>query len=49
MESTAHRQREADAPDVASAKLDYKHGYFADKTFGKFTQADKKTTSFSRR
>ena len=27
--------------DVASAKLDYKHGYFADKTFGKFTQADK--------
>lgn len=27
--------------DVANAKLDYKHGYFADKTFGKFTQADK--------
>ena len=27
--------------DVATAKLDYKHGYFADKTFGKFTQADK--------
>ena len=27
--------------DVASAKIDYKHGYFADKTFGKFTQADK--------
>jgi VWFA-related protein len=28
-------------PDQASAKLDYKHGYFADKTFGKFTAADK--------
>ncbi len=28
-------------PDMASAKLDYKHGYFADKEFGKFTQADK--------
>jgi hypothetical protein len=28
-------------PDVASAKLDYKHGYFADKEFGKFTAADK--------
>ncbi len=27
--------------DVVNAKLDYKHGYFADKTFGKFTQADK--------
>src|ERR1700678_3161233 len=27
--------------DVASAKLDYKHGYFAEKEFGKFTQADK--------
>ncbi len=27
--------------DVASAKLDYRHGYFADKEFGKFTQADK--------
>ncbi len=28
-------------PDVANAKLDYKHGYFAEKEFGKFTQADK--------
>jgi VWFA-related protein len=28
-------------PDVASAKLDYKHGYFAEKEFGKFTNADK--------
>ncbi len=28
-------------PDVASAKLDYKHGYFAEKDFGKFTAADK--------
>jgi len=28
-------------PDVASAKLDYKHGYFAEKEFGKFTSADK--------
>ncbi len=28
-------------PDVQSAKLDYKHGYFAEKEFGKFTQADK--------
>jgi VWFA-related protein len=28
-------------PDVASAKLDYKHGYFADKEFGRFTEADK--------
>ncbi len=27
--------------DVASAKLDYKHGYFADKEFGKFTSQDK--------
>ena len=27
--------------DVANAKLDYRHGYFADKEFGKFTQADK--------
>jgi VWFA-related protein len=27
--------------DVASAKLDYRHGYFADKEFGKFTQSDK--------
>jgi VWFA-related protein len=27
--------------DVATAKLDYKHGYFAEKEFGKFTQADK--------
>jgi VWFA-related protein len=27
--------------DVASAKLDYKHGYFAEKDFGKFTAADK--------
>jgi len=27
--------------DVANAKLDYKHGYFAEKEFGKFTQADK--------
>jgi hypothetical protein len=27
--------------DVASAKLDYKHGYFAEKEFGKFTNADK--------
>jgi VWFA-related protein len=27
--------------DVANAKLDYKHGYFADKEFGKFTEADK--------
>jgi len=27
--------------DVASAKLDYKHGYFAEKEFGKFTAADK--------
>ena len=28
-------------PDAASAKLDYKHGYFAEKDFGKFTAADK--------
>ena len=28
-------------PDAQSAKLDYKHGYFAEKEFGKFTQADK--------
>src|SRR6202789_3371626 len=28
-------------PDIQSAKLDYKHGYFAEKEFGKFTQADK--------
>ena len=28
-------------PDVANAKLDYRHGYFADKEFGKFTQSDK--------
>ena len=28
-------------PDVANAKLDYKHGYFAEKEFGKFTQTDK--------
>jgi VWFA-related protein len=28
-------------PDVASARLDYKHGYFAEKEFGKFTAADK--------
>jgi VWFA-related protein len=28
-------------PDVATAKLDYKHGYFAEKDFGKFTAADK--------
>ncbi|HEY4084374.1 MAG TPA: VWA domain-containing protein [Bryobacteraceae bacterium] len=27
--------------DVANAKLEYKHGYFADKEFGKFTAADK--------
>jgi len=27
--------------DSRSAKLDYKQGYFADKEFGKFTQADK--------
>ncbi len=27
--------------DVASAKLEYKHGYFADKEFGKFTASDK--------
>src|SRR6185437_8246039 len=27
--------------DAANAKLDYKHGYFAEKEFGKFTQADK--------
>ena len=27
--------------DAASAKLDYKHGYFAEKDFGKFTSADK--------
>ena len=27
--------------DVANAKLDYRHGYFADKEFGKFTRADK--------
>jgi VWFA-related protein len=27
--------------DLASAKLDYKHGYFAEKDFGKFTAADK--------
>ena len=27
--------------DVAGAKLDYRHGYFADKEFGKFTAADK--------
>ncbi len=27
--------------DVATAKLDYKHGYFAEKEFGKFTAADK--------
>ncbi len=27
--------------DVASAKLDYRHGYFAEKEFGKFTAADK--------
>jgi len=28
-------------PDLASAKMDYKHGYFAEKEFGKFTSADK--------
>ncbi len=28
-------------PDAASAKLDYKHGYFADKSFGKFNRTDK--------
>ncbi len=28
-------------PDVANAKLDYRHGYFAEKEFGKFTAADK--------
>ena len=28
-------------PDVQTAKLDYKHGYFAEKEFGKFTSADK--------
>ncbi len=28
-------------PDAADAKLDYKSGYFAEKEFGKFTQADK--------
>jgi VWFA-related protein len=28
-------------PDVSNAKLEYKHGYFADKEFGKFTAADK--------
>src|SRR6185437_15205066 len=28
-------------PDVANAKLEYRHGYFADKEFGKFTEADK--------
>ncbi len=27
--------------DATSAKLDYKHGYFAEKEFGKFTQSDK--------
>ncbi len=27
--------------DVATAKIDYRHGYFADKEFGKFTNADK--------
>jgi VWFA-related protein len=27
--------------DVQSAKLDYKHGYFGEKDFGKFTAADK--------
>jgi VWFA-related protein len=27
--------------DVQSAKLDYKRGYFAEKEFGKFTEADK--------
>jgi VWFA-related protein len=28
-------------PDSSSAKLDYRHGYFAEKDFGKFTSADK--------
>jgi VWFA-related protein len=28
-------------PDIAGAKLDYRHGYFAEKEFGKFTQTDK--------
>ncbi len=27
--------------DAASAKMDYRHGYFAEKEFGKFTAADK--------
>lgn len=27
--------------DAVGAKLDYRHGYFAEKEFGKFTQADK--------
>jgi VWFA-related protein len=27
--------------DIADAKLDYRHGYFAEKEFGKFTQTDK--------
>ena len=29
------------APDLQNAKLDYKRGYFAEKEFGKFTNADK--------
>ncbi len=28
-------------PDGSSAKMDYRHGYFAEKDFGKFTAADK--------
>jgi VWFA-related protein len=27
--------------DIAGAKLDYRHGYFAEKEFGKFSQTDK--------
>ena len=30
-------------PDVASAKLDYRHGYFAEKDFSKFSSADKES------
>ncbi len=29
--------------DVASAKLDYRHGYFAEKDFSKFTSADRES------
>jgi VWFA-related protein len=28
-------------PDIASAKLDYRHGYFAEKDFSKFSSADR--------